>query len=140
LSTAQHAKRQHHMPGNGHNQTATLSLSACLCEWTRPQRPTSAADSTQSASQLAKAALKSCSITQQQLAGLDSAVPNAAGGAGALLFVDPELLQLEDQQQLHIMVQGLKVKDEAGLQCVLMGGRAQRVGEHSGSNATVLSN
>jgi hypothetical protein len=96
------------MPGR-HSRTCRLPSSALLFGCTRPQRPTSATDSTQTASQLATAALKSCSITQQQLAGLDSAAPGAAGGAGALLFVDPELLQLEDQQQLHIMVQGLKV-------------------------------
>lgn len=61
-------------------------------------------------SQLAANALRSCSITQQQLAGLDGAA-GAAGGAavGTLLFVDPELLQLEDSQQRSIMVQGLKV-------------------------------
>jgi hypothetical protein len=90
-------------------------------------------DGTQTAPQLAAAALKSCSITQQQLAGLDSTATDAAGGAGALLFVDPELLQLEDPHQLHIMIQGLKVRAEASWCAVY-----RWVGQHTGSHETVL--
>jgi hypothetical protein len=69
-------------------------------------------DSTQTAPQLAAAALKACSLTQQQLAGLGAAEDAAVvhGGAAGLLFVDPELLNLEDPQQHNIMMQGLKVK------------------------------
>lgn len=62
--------------------------------------------------QLAASALRSCSITQQQLAGLDAAgaAAGAAGGQAGLLFVDPEMLQLDDPQQRSIKVQGLKVR------------------------------
>jgi hypothetical protein len=69
-------------------------------------------DSTQTAAQLAAAALKACSIMQQQLAGLGAAEGAAVGdgGTGGLLFVDPELLNLKDPQQHNIMMQGLKVR------------------------------
>jgi hypothetical protein len=77
----------------------------------RPSLGYISSDSTQTAAQLAAAALKACSITQQQLAGLGAAEGAAVGDSSAagLLFVDPELQNLEDPQQYNIMMQGLKV-------------------------------
>jgi hypothetical protein len=87
----------------------SLLILCCGCRPT--QRPTSGhstTDSSLSPAQAAAAALKSCSITQRQLARLDTA-GTTADCAARLLFLDPELLQLEDPQQRSIMIQGLKV-------------------------------
>jgi hypothetical protein len=70
---------------------------------------------------MAAAALRSCSITQRQLAGLDAAGSTADGAAARLLFLDSELLQLEDPLQRSIMIQGLKVSCDVG-GCPLMCG------------------
>jgi hypothetical protein len=79
------------------------------------------------AAQLAEVALQHCGITQEQLAGIsptaaaaadtsitgDSVAASATAAAadcGQLLFVDPELLQLADEEALRYLVKGLKVR------------------------------
>jgi hypothetical protein len=100
-----------------------------------PEGSTAAAAAT---AQLAEAALQQCSISQEQLAGIalpapaatsaagaatsntdrsgatsETAAAAAAAGSGQLLFVDPELLQLEDQEALGYLLKGLKVSSRA---------------------------
>lgn len=70
-------------------------------------------------------ALAACNITQEQLAGVEQAAAGSAasvsdalastdgdvpsGFSGQLIFVDSELLQLEDPEALGYMIRGLKV-------------------------------
>jgi hypothetical protein len=44
-------------------------------------------------------------------------VTHTAAGAGQLLFVDPQLLQLDDQEALGYLVKGLKVRAGAWQCC-----------------------
>jgi hypothetical protein len=82
------------------------------------------------AAQLAEVALQHCGITQQQLAGAgaessgsssadgaQTAAAAAAGEAGQLLFVEPQLLQLDDQETLGYLVKGLKVRFSCKVLC-----------------------